>query len=56
MAEEWTDEELLAGLAEYLRHADPVPSHLIAAAKATHQRNQLFMSCSLLLASRVAGG
>jgi hypothetical protein len=35
MAEEWTDEELLAGLAEYLRHADPVPSHLIAAAKAT---------------------
>jgi len=35
MPDEWTDEELLAGLAEYLRHADHVPSHLIAAAKAT---------------------
>lgn len=34
MPDDWTDEELLAGLAAYLRSADPVPPRLVAAAKA----------------------
>lgn len=35
MPDEWSDDELLARLADYLRTTDPVPSHLIAAAKAS---------------------
>ncbi|MFO7250382.1 MAG: hypothetical protein DIU60_006505 [Actinomycetes bacterium] len=34
MSEHWTDEELLARLADYLRAAEQIPPHLIAAAKA----------------------
>lgn len=34
MPEDWSDEELLARLADYLRAAEHIPPHLIAAAKA----------------------